>query len=50
MDATISRVNRTKESARVSYNRLSGWYDVIAGSTEKKYRDWGLEKLSIRAG
>jgi len=50
MDETISRVNRSKEAARVSYNRLSSWYDVIAGSTEKKYRDWGLEKLSARSG
>ena len=50
MDASISRVNRSKEDARTSYNRLSRWYDVIAGSTEKKYRDWGLEKLSAQPG
>jgi demethylmenaquinone methyltransferase/2-methoxy-6-polyprenyl-1,4-benzoquinol methylase len=50
MDASISRVNRSKEAARQSYNRLSRWYDVIAGSTEKKYRDWGLEKLSAHPG
>ena len=50
MDTSISRVNRSKAAARVSYNRLSRWYDVIAGSTEKKYRDWGVEKLSAEAG
>lgn len=49
-DETIARVNRSKEEARTSYNRLSGWYDVIAGSTEKKYRDWGLQKLSAQPG
>src|SRR5215207_1024671 len=48
MDASISRVNRSKEAARTTYNRLSRWYDVIAGSTEKKYRDWGLEKLAAQ--
>lgn len=50
MDASIRRVNRSKADARESYNRLSRWYDVIAGSTEKKYRDWGLEKLAAQPG
>ena len=50
METTVSRVNRSKEAARKSYNRLSGWYDVVAGSTEKKYRDWGLEKISAQPG
>jgi ubiquinone/menaquinone biosynthesis C-methylase UbiE len=50
MEASIKRVNRSKEAARQSYNRLSRWYDLIAGSTEKKYRDWGLEKLSAQPG
>ena len=50
MEASVKRVNRSKEAARASYNRLSGWYDMIAGSTEKKYRDWGLEKLAAQPG
>jgi demethylmenaquinone methyltransferase/2-methoxy-6-polyprenyl-1,4-benzoquinol methylase len=50
MEASIKRVNRSKDAARASYNRLSRWYDMIAGSTEKKYRDWGLEKLSAQPG
>lgn len=50
MDASIKRVNRSKEAARASYNRLSRWYDFVAGGTEKKYRDWGLEKLAAQPG
>ncbi len=50
MDSSIKRVNRSKEAARASYNRLSRWYDLVAGSTEKKYRDRGLEKLSAQPG
>ncbi len=50
METSIKRVNRSKESARASYNRLSRWYDLISGNTEKKYRDWGLEKLSAQPG
>jgi demethylmenaquinone methyltransferase/2-methoxy-6-polyprenyl-1,4-benzoquinol methylase len=29
---------------------LSRWYDIIAGSTEKKYRDIGLQKLAAQPG
>jgi demethylmenaquinone methyltransferase/2-methoxy-6-polyprenyl-1,4-benzoquinol methylase len=50
VEASVKRVNRSKEAARASYNRLSRWYDVIAGSTEQKYRDWGLKKLSAQPG
>lgn len=50
MDAVVARVNRSKEDARASYNRLSRWYDFVAGSTEKKYRDMGLAKFSAQPG
>jgi len=50
METSIRRVNRSKEACRRSYNRLSRWYDLLAGSTEKKYRDQGLKKLSAQAG
>lgn len=50
MNAPVSRVVRSKEKARANYNRMSRWYDIIAGSTEKKYRDIGLQKLNAQPG
>ena len=47
---TVSRVVRSKDEAKASYNRMSRWYDTIAGSSEKKYRDIGLEKLNAQPG
>jgi ubiquinone/menaquinone biosynthesis C-methylase UbiE len=46
----ISRVNRSKEEAKASYNRMSKWYDVMAGESEKKYKDIGLQFLSVQPG
>lgn len=47
---TVSRVARSKDEARASYNRMSRWYDLVAGNSEKKYRDLGLEKLNAQPG
>ncbi len=46
-DHEISPVTRSSEQTRQSYNRLSRWYDVVAGS-EKKFTETGLKLLDVR--
>jgi ubiquinone/menaquinone biosynthesis C-methylase UbiE len=49
-EAEISRVTRSKAEAKSAYNMMSGWYDAIAGTWEKKFQDIGLRKLGVKEG
>ncbi len=46
----MQRVTRSKEAARVSYNRLSKWYDFIAGTSEWKFVKIGLDLFQAAPG
>lgn len=46
----ISRVQRPKQVAKVSYDRMSRWYDLLAGSSEWRYVQTGLELLDALEG
>ena len=46
----VTSVERSKESAKATYDRLSKWYDLLAGGSEKKFADIGLQKLDAKAG
>ena len=48
--APINRVTRSKTEARTSYDKMSGWYDLLAGLSEKKYKEMGLLILDIQPG
>jgi len=46
----MSRVTRTKETAKVSYDRMSRWYDLLAGTSEWKFVKVGLDLLRADEG
>jgi demethylmenaquinone methyltransferase/2-methoxy-6-polyprenyl-1,4-benzoquinol methylase len=46
----ISRVTRSKEEAKASYDALSRWYDALVGWGEMKFRAVGLQKLATQEG
>jgi demethylmenaquinone methyltransferase/2-methoxy-6-polyprenyl-1,4-benzoquinol methylase len=47
MKNSVSPVTRSKKQARANYNRLSRWYDWIAGS-EDRFRQIGVQALSLQ--
>jgi demethylmenaquinone methyltransferase/2-methoxy-6-polyprenyl-1,4-benzoquinol methylase len=46
----ILPVPRTKEEAKRTYDRISRYYDYLAGPFERKYAEMALEHLSIGKG
>ncbi len=46
----VSRVTRSKEEAKASYDAMSKFYDLLAGLSEKKYKEIGLRKLKAMEG
>lgn len=46
----VSRVARSKQQAKSSYDRISRWYDLLAGGFEGRHRDAGVRKLAPKAG
>jgi demethylmenaquinone methyltransferase/2-methoxy-6-polyprenyl-1,4-benzoquinol methylase len=41
----VTRVLRSREEAKASYDRMSPWYDWISGGAERKCRNLGLQML-----
>jgi ubiquinone/menaquinone biosynthesis C-methylase UbiE len=46
----ISRVTRSKAVAKASYDRLTRWYGLIAGWSERKAVECGLKQLHVVEG
>src|SRR5512136_688867 len=46
----ILPVTRSKDEARWFYNRISGVYDYVSGTFERKYTNMALDLLSVQEG
>lgn len=49
-ESEISRVQRTRQEARETYDKISHWYDYLEGFWEKRLRERGLAKLKVQEG
>jgi ubiquinone/menaquinone biosynthesis C-methylase UbiE len=49
-EGEVLPVTRSKDLARASYDRLSRFYDLLSGSSEKKSIEAGLAMLSAAEG
>lgn len=47
---SMRRVRRSTGEARAAYDRMSAWYDLLAGSSEATYVEAGLRKLNAVEG
>jgi len=48
IDHEITRVLRSKDAAKISYDRMSKWYDWLAGSSEWQFTLAGLDLLNAQ--
>ena len=46
----MTRVRRSTEEARAAYDRMSAWYDLLAGASEAAYVEAGLRQLDAGEG
>ena len=49
-ECVVSNVERSKAEAQATYNRLSGWYEWLAGASERPFRECGLAHLNPQPG
>ncbi len=47
---TTQRIRNLKAQEKSFYNKIARWYTFLAGRSESKYIQMGLEKLSMRSG
>jgi ubiquinone/menaquinone biosynthesis C-methylase UbiE len=47
---TVLRVTRSKAAAQSAYDRMSRFYDLLAGDSERPFMEKGLRRLALREG